>query len=150
MVDTVTLEFATASGPVNITTADGQNVTIASGEGGVGNNSGGALFLESGDAWDEAEGPASGGLISLNAGIGGPNGGHGGTVEINGGDAQATDGNGGSVSIYLGTSGGGSGVVGHLLITNLAAYADDAAAATGGVPVGGVYRTASALKIRVA
>jgi hypothetical protein len=29
-------------------------------------------------------------------------------------------------------------------------YADDAAAATGGVPVGGLYRTASALKIRVA
>lgn len=30
------------------------------------------------------------------------------------------------------------------------AYADDAAAAVGGVPVGGVYRTASALKIRAA
>ena len=29
-------------------------------------------------------------------------------------------------------------------------YADDAAAASGGVPVGGVYRTGSALKVRVA
>lgn len=29
-------------------------------------------------------------------------------------------------------------------------YADDTAAAAGGVPVGGVYRTASALKVRVA
>lgn len=32
----------------------------------------------------------------------------------------------------------------------IGAYADDAAAAIGGVPVGGLYRTASALKIRVA
>ena len=29
-------------------------------------------------------------------------------------------------------------------------YADDAAAAAGGVPVGGIYRTASALKVRIA
>jgi hypothetical protein len=28
-------------------------------------------------------------------------------------------------------------------------YADDAAAATGGVPVGGVYRTGSILKARI-
>lgn len=33
------------------------------------------------------------------------------------------------------------------LLTN---YADDTAAAAGGVPVGGIYRTASALKVRVA
>lgn len=35
-------------------------------------------------------------------------------------------------------------------VGGIAAYADDAAAATGGVPAGGLYRTASALKIRVA
>jgi hypothetical protein len=35
-------------------------------------------------------------------------------------------------------------------IGNVPAYADDAAAATGGVPVGGIYRTASALKVRAA
>lgn len=35
----------------------------------------------------------------------------------------------------------------NTLLTN---YADDAAAATGGVPVGGLYRTGSALKVRVA
>jgi len=29
-------------------------------------------------------------------------------------------------------------------------YADDAAAATGGIPLGGVYHTAGALKIRIA
>lgn len=37
--------------------------------------------------------------------------------------------------------------------TNYAAlvnYADDTAAAAGGVPVGGLYRTASAVKVRVA
>ncbi len=35
-------------------------------------------------------------------------------------------------------------------LDGVANYADDAAAAAGGVPIGGVYRTASALKIRVA
>lgn len=34
--------------------------------------------------------------------------------------------------------------------TGLGDYADDTAAAAGGVPVGGVYRTASTLKVRVA
>ena len=37
-----------------------------------------------------------------------------------------------------------------LEIAGLRAYADDAAAAAGGIPINGVYRTASALKIRVA
>lgn len=34
-------------------------------------------------------------------------------------------------------------------LSGLGDYADDTAAATGGVPVGGVYRTGSALKVRV-
>lgn len=34
--------------------------------------------------------------------------------------------------------------------TTLTEYADDAAAATGGIPIGGFYRTASAVKQRVA
>ena len=34
-------------------------------------------------------------------------------------------------------------------ITGLADYADDSAAATGGVPVNGLYRTGRVLKIRV-
>jgi len=34
-------------------------------------------------------------------------------------------------------------------ISGIADYADDTAAASGGVPVGGIYRTASALKVRV-
>lgn len=43
----------------------------------------------------------------------------------------------------------GVGVI-QVPIANVAAYADDAAAAVGGVPVGGLYRTASAMKIRAA
>lgn len=35
-------------------------------------------------------------------------------------------------------------------LDGLGDFVDDAAAATGGVPIGGVYRTASALKVRVA
>lgn len=35
-------------------------------------------------------------------------------------------------------------------VSGIGDYADDAAAALGGVPVGGIYRTASALKVRVA
>lgn len=34
-------------------------------------------------------------------------------------------------------------------ITSVSEYADDTAAATGGIPIGGIYRTGSALKIRV-
>lgn len=36
----------------------------------------------------------------------------------------------------------------QLLLSQVGDYADDAAAATGGVPVGGLYRTASAMKVR--
>ena len=35
-------------------------------------------------------------------------------------------------------------------LTNLVSYVDDAAAAAGGVPVGGMYHTAGAVKVRVA
>jgi hypothetical protein len=38
---------------------------------------------------------------------------------------------------------------GYLRLLKVDNYADDAAASAGGVPVGGIYRTASALKIRV-
>lgn len=42
-----------------------------------------------------------------------------------------------------------AGVV-MIQLGNCPSYADDVAAAAGGVPVGGIYRTASALKIRIA
>ncbi len=61
----------------------------------------------------------------------------------------------GLITLSKGTtvSAGGFTIAGGALKLDLAstvAYADDAAAAVGGVPVGGVYRTASALKIRAA
>lgn len=48
---------------------------------------------------------------------------------------------------------GGTVVVGGndllILAATIPNYADDAAAAVGGVPVGGLYRTGSILKVRV-
>lgn len=60
----------------------------------------------------------------------------------------ATDANGGLVQATMGLEVGG--VSGGLIFGTLPPnHADDAAAATGGVVVGGVYRTGSALKVRV-
>ncbi len=67
---------------------------------------------------------------------------HNGTVVIGTADSTATnqvvlaDGAG---NVYLRTGTGGAPTE----------YADDAAAATGGVPIGGFYRTGSVLKVRV-
>ena len=49
----------------------------------------------------------------------------------------------------LSTTGAGSIDAADLALPNIAEYADDAAAATGGLAVGHVYRTGSVLKIRV-
>lgn len=46
--------------------------------------------------------------------------------------------------------GSGNTLVGVARTATLTDYADDAAAAVGGVAVGGLYRTASAVKVRVA
>lgn len=54
-------------------------------------------------------------------------------------------------NLYLLASGGGRVIIsgGGYGLVNVPNYADDAAAAAGGIPVNGLYRTASALKIRV-
>lgn len=69
--------------------------------------------------------------------------------------AGATTGNapsiaaaGSDTNISLGLSPKGTGNI-VVPIANVPDYADDAAAAAGGVVIGGIYRTASALKIRV-
>ena len=49
----------------------------------------------------------------------------------------------------ISSTGAGSIDAADLALPNIAEYADDAAAATGGLAVGKVYRTGSALKIRV-
>ncbi len=51
--------------------------------------------------------------------------------------------------MYRGNVGMSINELGQKLLTGIIEYADDAAAATGGIPVTGVYRTGSALKIRV-
>lgn len=46
--------------------------------------------------------------------------------------------------------GNGNSLIGVARTASLSDFADDAAAAAGGVAVGGLYRTASAVKVRVA
>lgn len=85
----------------------------------------------------------NGGGVAVRGGAG--NGGVGGDVIIQGGGGGV--GAGGSLVLKVG-EGATNGFV--QFFTDLPSHADDAAAATGGVPVGGLYRTASAVKIRVA
>ncbi len=95
---------------------------------------------------DGASGGA-GGPASLIAGAG--NGaGVGGAVTITAGAGGATDANGGDITVTPGAA-GGIGTAGHFKMI-LANFADDTAAAAGGVPVNGWYRTASVVKVRVA
>ncbi len=72
----------------------------------------------------------------------------GGSVDILGGSAAVGDADGGDIVMTPGSA-HGSGVAGHIRIVALEEFTDDAAAATGGVPVNGLYRTASAVKVRV-
>lgn len=57
---------------------------------------------------------------------------------------------GSATNITLTLAPKGSGWVAFNSITNVPEYADDAAAAAGGLNIGGIYRTGSALKVRVA
>lgn len=125
---------------------------------GIDNNSGG-VFMSSGDVF----GNGDGGVIDIIAGVvhgdgtGGPvlleggrtNGsGTAGSASLLGGAAFGT-GNGGNVNISGGVGGAG-GIQGHILLDAIQNFADDAAAAAGGVPITGLYRTASVIKIRMA
>jgi hypothetical protein len=73
-----------------------------------------------------------------------------GGISLNADSSVSCDGN--LTAAKLIATSGGLDVTGAAKITigSVEAYADDAAAAVGGVPVGGIYRTASALKIRAA
>lgn len=93
------------------------------------------------------------------SGTTGQKGGRGGDVVLTagpGGNAESgsTNGDGGDIVLTpgaAGTGGGSAGVVGHVLLSTASVpdCADDSAAASAGVPVGGIYRTGSALKIRM-
>lgn len=165
MVDTVTLEQASAplEEDVNITAGDseignGKSVNIRSGAGASGGNGSGSINLLGTLCADEAGG--QGGLINLAAGTSIND--NGAEVFIHAGDGGGDGNRGGHVLIEAGSGDDGGdimltpgittddGAAGHVKIVGLENFADDAAAATGGVPVSGLYRTASAVKVRVA
>lgn len=153
--------------------ANGASASIHAGDGGSDSGNGGGASLGAGQGLGSA---ASGGDVQLNGGDsatgdggwvkidgGGANTGEAGTVRIRAGNTSDT-GNGGAVTLAAGNGGGTSGdggdvtltpgsatsgVKGHIKAVNLEDFADDAAAATGGVPVNGLYRTGSAVKVRV-
>ena len=105
----------------------------------------GQIALTGGEATEDLPG----GRIVVNGGSSVIDGQAGGGILIQAGDANVGNANGGNVVINAGNK-VGTGTAGHVLIQNgIGSFADDAAAATGGVPVGGLYRTASAIKIRV-
>ena len=76
---------------------------------------------------------------------GGATSGNGGAVLLQAGNAVGAS-NAGSITLVPGS---GSGADGHL-VCQLPSYADDAAAAAGGVPINGLYRTSSTVKVRIA
>jgi len=74
----------------------------------------------------------------------------GGDVRIFGADAKGTGNNkGGDVTLAGGVP-TGTGVTGKIIITGLTDAANDAAAATAGVPVNGLYRNGSVMMVRIA
>lgn len=170
---------ATSGNGGNITIQSGHNIGVGdsglatlrggvspSGEGGAarvyggdGSTGGGAARLVAGVAIDSGTGGAAvvegGYSLAGNGGAaqvtgGGTDSGNGGGLLLLGGDSFGGDGNGGNITLTPGNK-NGSGVVGHLVMTlaRIPDFADDSAAAAGNVPVGGVYRTSGALKIRI-
>lgn len=158
MVDTVYLNQGTAPDAPDAN-SDGVDVTLTGGTGGATIGSGGSMNLVGGTApTDGSGGTASvfggknngigdGGPANLGGGKGGTTSGNGGKVQLYGGDADG-DGNGGDVILSRGF-GAGAGSDGHYKIVMIPEYADDAAASAGGIPVHGLYRTGSAIKVRV-
>jgi hypothetical protein len=142
-----------------VATDPGTEVNLSGQDGGATSGNGGAVRLVGGTAVDGAGGTARlaaggggganmGGQVQITAGS--SDGGPGGSIELTSGSSSGGDGNGGDILFSLGIK-NGTGVDGHVVFTNvLESFADDAAAATAGIPVGGLYRTASAVKIRVA
>ena len=148
----------------------GQDILLNSGTGTAGRGGhftvqGGFGTTGGGNAWIVAgAGTVSGGGASAKLESGYGEFGHGGTCIINSGSSEF--GNAGDVAVTAGSSfaangdGGdiiltpgdeaGAGVAGVVKILGLSDFADDAAAATGGVPVNGVYRNGSVLMVRVA
>lgn len=148
------------AGAGGATSGNGGSVTVNAGDASAGDSAGGAIILNAGHGI--GTGPSGelyfsagnqndagdGGSVQLKSGSGGGSGaGNGGTLALVAGAGGATEGNGGDITLTPGTA--ASGIGGHFILA-LEEFADDAAAATGGVPVSGWYRTASVVKVRVA
>lgn len=118
----------------------GGNVTLSTPNGGSTSGDGGAITLLCGGS-----NLGDGGAINLLAG--GSGSGNGAGIAITGGSSFGGNGNGGDINVTPGSK-DGSGTKGHFILA-LDNFADDAAAAAGGVPVNGWYRTASAVMVRV-
>lgn len=164
-----------AGGGINITGGAGQTgpenedgagggIRIAGGAGQGNEGYGGRIELFAGSA--ESASNADGGGVDIDSGNAGSGGsGHGGDIAIQPGGGGGVGGRGGNlfilmpsavgdagqVIIQLGVS-NGAGAPGQIAVTGngILDFANDAAAEAGGIQVGGIYRTASALKIRVA
>jgi hypothetical protein len=137
------------SGSSNEEGVQGGWISLIAGSGGEGEG-GGFINILAGNGAPSEEG--FGGTITIEAGDSGGGGGanEGGNIELNAGDGVSGNNSGGNIRFSVGAK-AGSGTLGHMIVMGgLESFADDAAAAAGGVPVNGLYRTASAVKIRVA
>ncbi len=120
----------------------GGAVSIAGGDSFTSGNSGGVTIVAG-----IAHTAGNGGVALLGAGR--ANDGSGGDAQVSAGTSFGGNGNGGNTILTYGLK-SGSGVDGAIKIDpTLKDFADDTAAAAGGIPITGLYRTASVLKIRV-
>lgn len=120
---------------------DGAWSTIASGS--ASNGRGGELHLDGGNSQSGAGGP-----VIITAGSGTT---RGGDLELRGGSATVGSNGDGADVLLLPGEGDGTGGKGYYAVDVSAVRdcADDAAAASAGVPVGRIYRTGNLLKVRL-
>jgi hypothetical protein len=121
--------------------SDGGHAYVKAGNGAGADGDGGNTQVFAGDG----TGTGNGGLLDIKAGAATGSAGGGNTRIRSGG---AVNGAAGHILIDIGQS--TSGADGQLKITGLLDFANDAAAASGGIAVNGVYRNGSVLMIRVA
>lgn len=150
----VTLQGNSFNGPSQLLQSDASSIVWAPISIGQPDKAGTGTNL---DLWaSSSTTTGGGGWASLSAGSGGPSGGAGGTISINAGSGIGGDSDGGSVSIAAGAK-HGAGTKGFIsligdttvngqfgattVVLSLSVYANNAAAITGGLVTGQLYRT---------